>query len=298
MALSQDYIADWQKWHDARVAELKRPYGLLSVVSQDWLTEGEPFTSEFVPGQWLLDKGEIYYHPDPERTARGELLTVDGKPATGPVHIPHGYNRNSGTGSSVPVFFTDLEVETITRLNARGEVIYAVRVRDPKEAARKQFDDIETFPLSEDWILPARFTPAEITLHSVPTVEGGLYEASYTIGTLDIVIDGRPFHLEVSGHRAGSASTGYFRDLNYVHIGDLTSSRETYGGGRLVGYDSDEALESITQIDFNRAVSFPCAFSTFIACPSTPPSNRLPFRVTAGEFKPPIPHERIPTYKG
>jgi uncharacterized protein (DUF1684 family) len=298
MALSQEYVEAWQKWHDARVRDLKRPHGLLSVVSQDWLTEGELFTSEFVPGQWLLDKGEIYYHPDPAQSAKGEFLTVDGRHATGPTHIPHGYNKNSGTGSSVPVFFNDLEVETITRINVRDEVIYAVRVRDPKEAARKQFDDIETFPLDERWIVPAKFKPATITLSNVPTVESGIYEASFTVGELEIVVDGQTFHLEVSGHRAGSAETGYFRDLNYVHIGDLTSRQETYGGGRLVGFDSDEALDKITEIDFNRAVSFPCAFSTFIACPSTPPSNRLPFRLTAGEFKPPLKHERIQTYKG
>lgn len=48
----------------------------------------------------------------------------------------------------------------------------------------------------------------------------------------------------------------------------------------------------------NRAVSFPCALSTFVACPSTPAGNRFPFRVEAGEFTPPTPHERISTYKG
>ncbi len=148
MALSNEYIAEWQEWHDNRIKELSRPYGFLSVVSQDWLSEGELFTSEFVPGQWLLKDGEIYYHPDKEGVARGDFLTVDGKEATTPTHIPHGYNKNSGTGSGVPVFYKDLEVETITRVNSRDETIYAVRVRDPKEVERKRFDDIETFPLS------------------------------------------------------------------------------------------------------------------------------------------------------
>uniref|UniRef100_UPI001C305AC1 hypothetical protein n=1 Tax=Stenotrophomonas sp. GbtcB23 TaxID=2824768 RepID=UPI001C305AC1 len=125
MVLSQDYIASWQEWHDKRIKDLNRPYGFLSVVSQDWLTEGEPFTSEFVPGQWLLMDGEIYYHPDQDSLAKGEFLTVDGKNATAPVHIPHGYNKNSGTGSGVPVFYKDLEVETITRHRQR-DVFFAL----------------------------------------------------------------------------------------------------------------------------------------------------------------------------
>src|SRR5690606_40355722 len=136
MTLSTEYRRRWQAWHDDRIQDLNRPYGFLSVLSQDWLTEEEAFTSEFVPGQWLLRAGEIYYHPDPERSANREFLTVDSQPASGPTHIPHGYNKNSGTGSAVPMFFHDREVETITRVNIRDETIYGVRVRDPAEAAR------------------------------------------------------------------------------------------------------------------------------------------------------------------
>ncbi|GAA2180342.1 DUF1684 domain-containing protein [Brooklawnia cerclae] len=297
MALSQRYVTGWQEWHDNRIKDLNRPYGWLSVVSQDWLTEAEPFTSEFVPGQWLLRDEDIYYYPDEERTAHGDLLTVDGKEARTPIHIPHGYNSNSGTGSSVPLFYKDLEVETITRVNAQGEKIHAVRVRDPREAARKGFADIETFPLSEEWIVPATFLAAEIRSHDVPTVEDGIYETNFAIGSIGLRLNGRRFDLGVFGHRAGSLDTGYFSNSVYVHIGDLTNGRETYGGGRLIELDP-ERLDEITELDFNRAVSFPCSLSTFVACPVTPAGNRLPFRVTAGEYVPPVSFERVATYKG
>lgn len=298
IALSKAYIAEWQAWHDDRIKDLNRPYGFLSVVSQDWLTEGEPFTSEFVPGQWLLKDGEITYHPDPRSTAKGEFLTVDGKEAAGPTHIPHGYNKNSGTGSGVCMFYKDLEVETITRVNSRGETIYAVRVRDPQEAARKRFDDIRTFPLSEEWIVPAGFVSMETGLHNVPTVDDSVYEASFTLGTIELTLKGQAFALEVSGHRAGSQDTGYFSNYCYVHFGDKTNGKETYGGGRIIKFRDLDELRNITQLDFNRAVSFPCALSTFVACPATPAGSRFPFRVTAGEYTPPVPHERISTYKG
>jgi len=298
MALSKEYIAEWRQWHDDRIKDLNRPYGFLSVVSQDWLAEAEPFTSEFVPGQWLLEDGEIYYHPDPERVAKKEFLIVDGKEAMGRTHIPHGYNKNSGTGSGVALFYKELEVETITRVNSRGETIHAIRVRDPQEAARKRFDDIRSFPLSEDWLVPARFRTSEIELHNVPTVDDSVYEASFTTGFIELTINGQAFSLEVSGHRAGSQSTGYFSNYCYVHFGDRTNGKETYGGGRIIKFADQAELEAMTALDFNRAVSFPCALSTFVACPSTPAGSRLPFRIEAGEYTPPVPHERIATYKG
>lgn len=298
MALSKEYVAEWQAWHDRRIEDLNRPYGFLSVVSQDWLTEGERFTSEFVPGQWLLEGGEIYYHPDGADVAQGRVLTVDGKPATVPTHIPHGYNKNSGTGSGVPLFYGDLEVETLTRVNARGETIYAVRVRDPRETARRRFDDIQTFPLSEEWIVPARFCAVNVTAHDAPTVEEGLYEVGFELGTAEVIINGQTFSLDVTGHRGGSPATGYFIDDMRVHFGDLTNGKETYGGGRVIRFRDRDELERLTELDFNRAVSLPCSLSTFVACASTPANSRLPFRVTAGEYVPPIPHERVPTYKG
>jgi len=298
MALTQAYITQWQAWHDNRIQDLNRPYGFLSVVGQDWLTDGEMLTSGFVPGQWLLKNGEIYYHPDPQDTAKGEFLIIDGKKAADPTHIPHGYNKNSGTGSGVAMFYRDLEVETITRVNARGETIYGVRVRDPKEAARKRFEDIQTFPLNEEWIIAARFSPTEIALHNVPTVDDSVYEASFTVGSIELTLNGQPFSLEVSGHRAGSQEAGYFSNYCYVHFADKTSGKETYGGGRIIKFRDLDELARLEELDFNRAVSFPCALSTFVACPSTPPGSRFPFRVTAGEYTPPVPHERISTYKG
>ena len=193
-----------------------------------------------------------------------------------------------------------LSAGAATRIVSLGgdvrETIYAIRARDPKEVVRKQFDDIETFPLTEEWIIPAKFDATEIVLHNVPTVEEGLYEASFTIGTIHLLINEQSFNLEVSGHRAGSMETGYFSNYSYIHFGDLTNGKETYGGGRIIRFNNPDELANITKLDFNRAVSFPCALSTFVACPCTPACNKFPFRVTAGEYAPPVPHERIQTY--
>ena len=65
---------------------------------------------------------------------------------------------------------------------------------------------------------------------------------------------------------------------------DATSGRETYGACRFLYFDigPDGAVE----LDFNKAVSPPCAFTEFATCPLPPPQNRLPFPVPAGELAP------------
>ncbi|WP_298399870.1 DUF1684 domain-containing protein [Sphingobium sp.] len=299
MALSDDYIRAWQTWHDGRVALINAPYGPLSLISQDWLNEGEYFQSEFIPGKWMQKDGEIYYYPDEDSMARGEFLIVDGKEARAPTHIPHRYEAGEDAENLVPVFFNDLQVESsYTRLNDRGEMINAIRVRDPKEAARKKIDGIEAFPLSEEWIVPARFIPGTGEVSNTQTVESTIFEASYILGEIVATIDGKDYSFEVHGHTGGSRDTGYFMNGIYIVFGDATNGKETYGGGRVIRFGSMEEVENMTQLDFNRASTFNCSVTTFMACTAAPRDSRLPFRVPAGQFAPPVPHERIQTYAG
>jgi uncharacterized protein len=298
MALSDEYVRDWHAWQQERIRKVNLPYGPLALVSQDWLTEGEPFASEFTPGHWLLRDGEISYLPDADHVAQGDHVLIDGEPALVPTHIPHRYQAGSEEEALTPVTYRDLQIETYTRLNAQGDMIHAIRVRDPQEAARKSFDHIETFPLSEDWIVPATFTPGDGAIESSQTVEATIYEASFMLGTIDVHLAGADYHLEVHGHSGGSKGTGYFVNGHYVLFGDQTNGRETYGGGRLIRFSGLEEIEAITELDFNRAETFPCSVTTYMGCTAVPFSSRLPFRLTAGEFTPPVPHERVATYTG
>ena len=64
---------------------------------------------------------------------------------------------------------------------------------------------------------------------------------------------------------------------------DETSGGETYPGGRFLYADRPTAAGEVI-LDFNRAVSPPCAFTDFATCPLPPPENSLRLRVTAGEM--------------
>jgi uncharacterized protein len=68
---------------------------------------------------------------------------------------------------------------------------------------------------------------------------------------------------------------------------DATSGAETYGGGRYL-YDTIKGADlgvgdSSIVLDFNFAYNPSCAYDERWSCPLSPPENRLPFAVNAGE---------------
>jgi uncharacterized protein (DUF1684 family) len=77
----------------------------------------------------------------------------------------------------------------------------------------------------------------------------------------------------------------------WLPFSDATSGTATYGGGRYL-YDTIKgadlgAGERELVLDFNYAYNPSCAYDARWSCPLTPPENRLPFAVMAGERMPP-----------
>ena len=74
----------------------------------------------------------------------------------------------------------------------------------------------------------------------------------------------------------------------FLPFTDATSGRDTYGGGRYLldtikGADLGTAPDGRTVLDFNFAYNPSCAYSPRWVCPLSPPANRLPAAVRAGE---------------
>jgi uncharacterized protein (DUF1684 family) len=77
----------------------------------------------------------------------------------------------------------------------------------------------------------------------------------------------------------------------FLPFGDETNGRETYGAGRYLldtvkGADLGGSANELV-LDFNFAFNPSCAYDDSWACPLSPPANRLPVRVEAGELLPP-----------
>jgi len=73
----------------------------------------------------------------------------------------------------------------------------------------------------------------------------------------------------------------------WLPFADATNGAATYGGGRYL-YDTIKGAdlgvgEDTLVLDFNYAYNPSCAYDDRWSCPLSPPENRLPFAVDAGE---------------
>jgi uncharacterized protein len=73
----------------------------------------------------------------------------------------------------------------------------------------------------------------------------------------------------------------------FLPFGDFTNANTTYGGGRYL-YDTIKGADlgtsgSVIILDFNYAYNPSCAYNPRWVCPLTPPENKLPFPIPAGE---------------
>jgi hypothetical protein len=68
----------------------------------------------------------------------------------------------------------------------------------------------------------------------------------------------------------------------FVLFGDATNGTQTYGAGRYLYVPLADA-NGHTVIDFNKAISPPCAFTKYATCPLPMRSNILKIKIEAGE---------------
>ncbi len=152
--------------------------------------------------------------------------------------------------------------------------LIGIRLRDTANAALEEFEGIETFPVSLDWRIPAKFDwydPPRII--EVPNVLGMISEQP-SPGAVVFQVGGEKLRLDVTGNPEG-------RSFSIV-FGDETNGIETYGGGRFLSVGAPDE-HGRTFIDFNLAYNPPCVFTEFATCPLPTRENILPVRIEAGE---------------
>lgn len=260
----EQYAAEWERWHAARVAELARPDGWLSITSITWLLPGANKTIEGFPGSFRATKAGVAYTPDASETAtvRATGETVDAAATFAP----------QVDGASVTLAAGGKLAEIINRSGS-----YAVRIRDPKSPGLLAFHGVDHFEPNPAWVVPARFERFEQPRREqVNSVLGTVTHNKQVVGLLHFAIDGHDLTLEAYDDGAESPT---------VIFTDATSGDETYGAGRFL-YLADQLDRPDPVIDFNRAINPPCAFSEFCTCAVASPRNRLSVRVEAGEKNP------------
>ncbi|MDN5746674.1 MAG: DUF1684 domain-containing protein, partial [Nocardioidaceae bacterium] len=267
---------------------LTRPYGWASLVAQHWLHEGDDAVElEGLPGHWSVRHEQVIYTP---RAGRPNL-SVDGRYPEASVEIVPGRNMVYSNGDSVPVYFGTCEVDTVVRTNDAGSKVFAVRVRDPREAARKDISYLDAFEYDPGWRVPASFEPLTTLDIEASTVETGVRETTSVVGRLIFELDGQQFTPLVIGKEAASGIQPV------LQIRDASSGKSTYGAGRVVDLEfAGDTLGRIDYVDFNYLAALPCAFTNFVTCPIAPPENYIPIEISAGEKKPVEMVDRVSTY--
>jgi uncharacterized protein (DUF1684 family) len=261
--IETEVLAGWERWHAEREHELRAPHGWLSLTALEWL-DTTARTVAGLPGSWRVtadgDAVEL-------SAVAADGLTVDGRPVDGTQRL-EPVDGKPGT----IVVAGDRRIEVVRRTAA-----YALRVRDPQAPTRTGFAGVPVFPVDERWVVAARYLPFDRPRRIVvDAVVEGLQHFPTAVGEVEFALDGGTHRLLA----LGGQDTGLV-----LHFRDATSGVGTYGGGRVVR-TADPGPDGRVDIDFNRTVNLPCAFTAYATCPLPPAENRLPVAVAAGERSP------------
>lgn len=247
-----DFVAQWQAWHDAREARLRDPHGWLAITAIHWLMPA-PQRFDDAPGEWSGGEGRATV-----ALAPGEVLGLeDGTTLAAGVHELGPFD---GLGQRLT--FGDAVVQVADR---DGRTI--VRPRHPDSPHLRAYRGTPCYPADPAWVVPGRFEP-----YAEPQdqAEGD------AVGEVAFEHGGSEHRLVAWGEDDGSL---------WILFRDATSGVTTYPALRQL-LTAPPSPDGSVDLDFNRATNMPCAYTEFATCPLPPPANTLGFAVEAGEQLP------------
>ncbi|MFC7306951.1 DUF1684 domain-containing protein [Streptomyces monticola] len=256
-----DAAQEWRRWHEQRTEAVSGPYGPPALRGTYWLAEYPEGQLPAIPGHWA-DAGEAVVLT----ATAADGLTLDGVPFECEVRL------GADTG---PVAGARAGLGERRFVVLRREGLWAVRDFDPAAPARAAFRGIEATPYDADFAVPGRFTPyAKESTVRVPNADGK--ERGLGLGgELAFTLAGVEHTLQVTVEADGSL---------WAVFADASSVRGSYRFRflRPAAPDGDGRVN----VDFNRALLPPCAFTDHFLCPLPPPGNTLDVAVEAGERNP------------
>ncbi len=143
--------------------------------------------------------------------------------------------------------------------------------------AHARYLPLAYFPIDPAFAVPAAFVedpPAARPRLQMDT-SGHQPRMMERLGTLSFTLRGQLLHL------AAYREVGETTDQLFVPFADLTTGKETYGGGRYL--EIARSRTGIYVVDFNLAFNPYCVYNPTYDCPYPPKENRLPVAITAGE---------------
>ena len=265
-----DYRASIEQWRQQREASLRSEDGWLTVAGLFWLEEGENAVGS-APGSAVL-------LPADAAPARAGVIDFRGGRAIFTA-APGVEARLNGKPVRSAELHSDaegqpdvLEIGRLKLLLIKRGTRYAIRMRDPESALRKNFRGLKWFPIQEEWRIEARYVPVPGPRKLVLETIVGTTEEMESAGFVEFEREGKTWRLEAA--RSGERLFIVFRDA--------TAGKTTYAAGRFLYADAPR--DGRVVLDFNRAINPPCAYTPYTTCPLPPPQNRLPIAIPAGEM--------------
>lgn len=261
-------LDDYNTWHQKRIESLKNEDGWLNLAGLFWLKEGE--------NSFGSDANNTIQFPDKAAPVMGILTLKDGKVLFKP---QQGVAVQLLRAEAPPSYvFADGKTTTMQYGSLRWFIIkrgpkYGIRLRDLEHPAVATFKGVERFAVNDRWKITATFEKPQIARTIAITDVLGLTSQQPLLGHAVFVVEGKTYRLAATDAGAGKL---------FLIFKDQTSGHETYGAGRFLYADKPSELGTV-ELDFNKAINPPCAFSPYATCPLPPAENNLPFRVEAGE---------------
>ncbi len=170
--------------------------------------------------------------------------------------------------------------ETITKHRQDYKDAFLKEERSPVKADDIKFLDF--FEPDSTFRVKCSFTAIKSqSTFKILTVDGKQNEYfKYGILTFEIKGD----KLQLNTYQSLSLMNNpKYRNYLFVPFKDLTSGKETYGGGRYLDFETTDIKGDFLILDFNKAYNPYCAFASGYSCPIPPIENHLKARINAGE---------------
>ena len=262
------FTAAWEQWHAAHERHRAEPHGFLAVTHLHWL-EGAAVRLDGAPGAWSVEDDAVRIVLEPGESLQRdgqELNTEDGTTIIlGPIEERGGIDLVAG--------------ESVIEVAKRGGR-YVVRPRSPHASLLRDYRGTPAYAPNPEFSIKGIFVPFPAPR---PTTVGAAVE-----GIQHVYEAPGEIRFELTGQElALTAFNGSAPGSLLVLFTDQTSGQTTYAANRSLSVVP--AADGSAQLDFNRAVNLPCAYTDLATCPLPPAENRLPVAIEAGEK---IPYER------